>query len=110
MMEKRLNQFTNLSLSSSIVLMIVLSLFKVQNVFLGKLTILLFSFSLFSLSLWTILGTIYRWKSFRKAYKRIDFERYFGGFGSFIYLTFGILGCIASVFIIIYTLFKINHL
>jgi hypothetical protein len=100
-MEKKLNQFIKIGFSISFVMIIVLSLFKFQSVFLVKLNFLFFAFSLFSLGLWTILGTIYTWESFKKGHKKVDFEKQFGKIGSFIYISLGLLVCSISVLTII---------
>jgi hypothetical protein len=55
-----------------------------------KLTVIVFAILLFLLGLWSSLGTIYRWKTFKRSYKRVDLERIFGGFGSILYVLIGI--------------------
>ncbi len=108
MIELYLKRFINIILGISIAMMIVAKLFKINNSYFIKTALILFSLSLFLMGIWTILGTIYRWKSFKKAYKRIDFERLFGGVGSIVYVILGAASCLASIFIFYRIIFKIN--
>jgi hypothetical protein len=108
MIELYLKRFMNIILGISIAMMIVAKLFKINNSYFIKTALILFTLSLFLMGIWTILGTIYRWKSFKKAYKRIDFERLFGGFGSIIYVIIGISTCITSIFLFYHIILKIN--
>jgi hypothetical protein len=91
---------------SPIAILCVLSirLFHIKNILLVKTGFIIFAFDLFILGLWTLLGTIYRWKTFKRAYKRIDLERYFGGIGSIIYVILGVFICFFAIFSIIYLL------
>ena len=66
----------------------------------AKMTIIICALSLFFMGLWLILGTVYRWRTFKNAYKRIDLERVFGVFGSFLYVFIGFLCFIASILIL----------
>ena len=109
MIELYLKRFINIILGISIAMMIVAKLFKINNSYFIKTALILFSLSLFLMGIWTILGTIYRWQSF-KAYKRIDLERLFGGFGSIIYVVLGAASCLVSIFILYRIIFKINYL
>jgi purine-cytosine permease-like protein len=48
--------------------------------------------------LYVVLGTIYRWKSFKKGYKRIDLEAIFGtSIGRLLYVLLGISLCILAI-------------
>ena len=109
MTELYIKRLMNISLTVSVVLLIIGKLFKINHSSFIKTTLILFSLSLFLMGIWTILGTIYRWQSF-KAYKRIDLERLFGGFGSIIYVVLGAASCLVSIFILYRIIFKINYL
>jgi hypothetical protein len=108
MLELYLNRIQKVSIFTSIILLTIAKLFSIKNAYFIKTSLFLFSIALFAMGLWGILGTIYRWKSFKKGFKSIDFERYFGGIGSIIYVIIGILCCLVSIAIFILTVLKTN--
>lgn len=81
-----------------------LRLFHIKNILLVKIGFIVLAIDVFILGLWVFLGTIYRWKTFKRAYKRIDLERYFGGIGSIIYVILGVFICCFAIFSVIYLL------
>jgi hypothetical protein len=81
---------------------------KYDNKYLVIIALLCFSISVFSIGLWAVLGTIYRWKTFTKSYKRIDFEKYLGGIGSLIYIFIGVGAISVSLFFLYLVLYKIQ--
>ena len=108
MIELYIKRLLNISISISTAIMVIAKLFKITNSYFVKTGMFLFVISLFLLGIWSVLGTIYRWKSFKKAYKSIDLEKIFGGFGSIIYVILGLASCMASIFLLYRIIFKIN--
>ena len=81
---------------------IIIWLFDIHNVLIKKIVFIAFAIDAFLLGIWMSLGTIYRWKTFKTAYKSLDLERHLGGLGSIIYVILGFLICIGVIFMIIY--------
>ena len=109
MLDIYINRTYKIGLILSILMMIIVKLFRIKDILTVKLSLYLFSISIFFLGIWVILGVIYQWKSFKKSYKRIDFEKYLGGFGNIIYLLLGTLICMCAIFLL-YKTYKINYL
>jgi hypothetical protein len=72
---------------------------SIKNVIFIKIVATTFFLSMAPLGLWLALGTIYRWQTFKKTYKRFDLERSLGGLGSIIYVVFGFIIFIFSFYI-----------
>ena len=81
---------------------LIIWLFDIHNILIIKIGLGVFAIDVFLMGAWMSLGTIYRWKTFKLAHKRLDLERYLGGLGSIIYVIFGFLVCIGVVFMIFY--------
>ena len=89
-----------ITLITSCFLIILIWLCSIKNVFFIKTSCIIFFFSMALLGLWLGLGTIYRWQTFKKAYKNIDLERYLGGFGSLIYVVLGFITFAIGIYMI----------
>jgi hypothetical protein len=108
MFELYLNRMMRVSVFTSISLLTIAKLFSIRNLYFIKTGLYLFAIALFAMGLWAIFGTIYRWKSFKKAYRSINLESYFGGIGSNLYVILGIVCCLASILLFIMTALKNN--
>jgi hypothetical protein len=92
-----------LFMSLTIIIVIIDKYFH-YNSLLKKLVFILYPISIFTLSLNLILGVLNNWKSYKKGFERIDFEDIFGTtIGKIIYLVFGIILCILSIFLLLTT-------
>ena len=93
-----------ITLVLAFVLGVTVWLFQIKNILFIKTALITFLLSTLLMGIWTFLGTIYRWKTFKQAYKRIDLERYLGGFGSIIYVIIGLLLSIFFIYLIVFVL------
>lgn len=93
-----------ITLVLAFVLGVTIWLFQIKNILFIKTALIIFLLSTLLMGIWTFLGTIYRWKTFKQAYKRIDLERYLGGFGSIIYVIIGLLLSIFFMYLIVFIL------
>ena len=92
------------------ILFILVKIFGVEVNGFKKLGIFYIAFYAFIGGLWTILGVVYQWKSFKKSLKHSNFESLFGTVvGRILYLLLGILVCVLAI-IIFYKTYNINHL
>lgn len=82
----------------------VIRLFHIKNVIAIKTELILFFLDVILLSSWMIFGTIFRWKTFKKAYKSLDLEQYLGGIGSIIYVVLGITISLVMIYLVIHIL------
>ena len=88
----------------SICMLGMIRLFHIKNVVVIKTGLIAFILDVILLSAWMVLGTIFRWKSFTMASKRLDLERHLGGIGSIIYVVFGIFCSLVMVYLLFHVL------
>jgi hypothetical protein len=108
--EKIVFSSMRISMVLALILMLILTLMGLSRThWFTKTAIGLIAVFIFLVGLWTILGSIYRWRTFKKAYRSIDFELFWGGLGSFLYVFLGLLAIGVAGFIFYKLFFHWTH-
>ncbi len=86
----------------SVITLGMIRLFDIKSIIVIKTGLIVFLLGVIPSCVWMVFGTIYRWKTFKKAYKRLDLERYLGGIGSIIYVVLGITISLVMIYLVIH--------